>query len=177
MQVTNAVDKELILPVIRQIDARVRALVLEEEEMQPEPTSRMSLPHSSQERVESRVVAAEARAQKAEKRAADAESRAAAAETRATAAEARTKALEQEMARLRHALPRNQPRRAFGSLPSTVRADEIRQAFATFDVDKSGTLDASELRKILCEKVGGGASFTLDEAKELIDRCVSDPLV
>ena len=53
--------------------------------------------------------------------------------------------------------------------PEKVRIKEIREAFTTFDRDKSGTLTADELVGILCHPQGGKA-FTVDEAKALIGK-------
>ena len=51
---------------------------------------------------------------------------------------------------------------------STSEADaeqEMRRAFAVFDADKSGTITEEELTAILTRRVGGGHTFTVEEAE------------
>ena len=50
---------------------------------------------------------------------------------------------------------------------------EIRQAFATFDTDDSGSLSAEELRRVLT-RPGGGSPLTEGEAQHLIHKYDDD---
>ena len=71
-------------------------------------------------------------------------------------------------ARQRHSATTRQQARTDDAPWKRASVEKLRQAFASFDADGNGTLDADELKRILCSPVSGGnTQMTPEEVDQL----------